>query len=156
MAFGPRLKTWGTTNRHNFHGPLPGIVRLCGILTDTAKGKIGQPPPVLQLRNSFGEFVLRAHWLESTDGAEQTRHVGITIDRRVPRALALHRRLEDLPLTGREKQLCLLLVAYDMSRRDIADVMGVSTGTVITHQSSLYAKLSVHSRAGLVGALLPG
>jgi DNA-binding CsgD family transcriptional regulator len=32
----------------------------------------------------------------------------------------------------------------------------VSTGTVITHQSSLYAKLGVHSRAGLLAALLSG
>jgi DNA-binding CsgD family transcriptional regulator len=59
-------------------------------------------------------------------------------------------------LTGREKQLCLLLLAYDLSRRDVADTMGISSGTVITHQSNLYAKLSVHSRAGLIGALLPG
>jgi Bacterial regulatory proteins, luxR family len=32
--------------------------------------------------------------------------------------------------------------------------MRVSTGTVITHQSNLYAKLGVHSRAGLLAALL--
>jgi DNA-binding CsgD family transcriptional regulator len=34
--------------------------------------------------------------------------------------------------------------------------MGLSTGTVITHQSSIYAKLGVHTRAGLLAALLPG
>jgi DNA-binding CsgD family transcriptional regulator len=73
-------------------------------------------------------------WLGPTDGAEQTRHIGITIERRVPRALALRRRVEDLPLTGREKQLCLLL-AHDRSRQDLADAMGLSTGTIITHQS---------------------
>jgi DNA-binding CsgD family transcriptional regulator len=103
----------------------------------------------------MGEFILRAYWLGSTDGAEQTRHIGITIERRVPRALALRRRVEDLPLTGREKQLCLLL-AHARSRQDLADAMGVSTGTVITHQSSIYAKLGVHSRAELLAALLPG
>jgi DNA-binding CsgD family transcriptional regulator len=156
MALGLRLKTWATINRHNIHSPLPEIARLCRILADTTKGKIGQPPPVMRLRNPFGEFVLRAYWLEPTDGIDQTRHIGITIDRQVPRALALHRRLEDLPLTGREKQLCLLLLAYDLSRRDVADRMGISSGTVITHQSNLYAKLGVHSRAGLIGALLPG
>ncbi len=62
---------------------------------------------------------------------------------------------EDLPLTGREKQLCLLL-AHARSRQDLADAMGVSTGTVITHQGSIYAKLGVHSRAELVASLLPG
>jgi DNA-binding CsgD family transcriptional regulator len=156
MAFGPHLKTWATTTRPNIPGHLPEIARLCCILADTANGKIGQPPPVLRLRNPFGEFILRAYWLEPTDGTEQTRHVAITIDRHVPRALALHRRLEDLSLTGREKQLCVLLVAHDLCRGDVADVMGVSIGTAITHQSSLYAKLGVHSRAGLVSALLPG
>jgi DNA-binding CsgD family transcriptional regulator len=131
-------------------------VRLCHTLAATAKGQIGQPPPVLRLRNPWGEFVLRAYWLGPTDGAEQTRHIGITIERRVPRALALRRRVEDLPLTGREKQLCLQLLAHARSRQDLADAMGVSTGTVITHQSSIYAKLGVHSRAELLAALLPG
>jgi DNA-binding CsgD family transcriptional regulator len=93
--------------------------------------------------------------LEPTDGAEQTRNIGITIARRVPRALAMHRRLEDLPLTGREKQLCLLL-GHGRSRQVLADATGVSTGTIITHQRSIHAKLGVHSRAGLLAALLPG
>lgn len=133
----------------------PEIAQLCYRLVATANGQIGQPPPVLRLRNPWGEFVLRAYWLGPTDGAEQTRQIGITIERRVPRMLALRRRVEDFPLTGREKQLCLLL-AQDRSRRDLADAMGVSTGTVITHQSSVYSKLGVHSRAELLTALLPG
>jgi DNA-binding CsgD family transcriptional regulator len=155
MALGLRLKSWSPANRRKVHEPLPEIVRLGRILADTAKGKIGQPPPVLRLRNPFGEFVLRAYWLEPTDGSELTRHIGVTIERRVPWALVLLRRLEDLPLTGREKQLCLLL-AQDRSRQDLADAMGVSASTVITHQSSIYAKLGVHSRAELLMALLPG
>ena len=110
---------------------------------------------MLRVRNPWGEFVLRAYWLEfKPDGAEQTRHIGITIERRVPRGLAIRRRVEELPLTGREKQLCLLL-AHDGSRRDLADSMGVSTGTVITHQSSIYAKLGVRNRTGLLATLLP-
>jgi DNA-binding CsgD family transcriptional regulator len=152
MALGLRLKSWATTARRE---PLPEIAQLCRNLANTAKGKIGQPPPVLRLRNPFGEFVLRAYWLEPTDGAELTHHISIMIERRVPRALALHRRLEDLPLTGREKQLCLLL-AHNRSRQDLADAMGVSTGTIITHQRSVYAKLGVHSRTDLLAALLPG
>jgi DNA-binding CsgD family transcriptional regulator len=135
--------------------PAPELARLCHTLVATANGRIGQPPPVLRLRNPWGEFVLRAYWLEPTDGAEQTRNIGITIARRVPRALAMHRRLEDLPLTGREKQLCLLL-GHGRSRQVLADAMGVSTGTIITHQRSIHAKLGVHSRAGLLAALLPG
>jgi DNA-binding CsgD family transcriptional regulator len=153
MALNPRLLP--SSNWRGVHEPAPEIARLCNALTATARGEAGQPPPVLRLRNPWGEFVLRAYWLGPTDGAEQTRQIGITIERRVLRVLALRRRVEGLPLTGREKQLCMLL-AHDRSRRDLADAMGVSTGTVITHQSSLYAKLGVHSRAGLLAALLSG
>jgi DNA-binding CsgD family transcriptional regulator len=149
MAFSSRTPERRIENRP------PMIAQLCGSLTSTAAGQIGRGPPALRLRNNSGEFVLRAYWFEPTDGTEQTRHIGITIERRVPRALALRRRIEELSLTGREKQLCLLL-AHDRSRQDLADAMGVSTGTVITHQSSVYSKLGVHSRAGLLAALLPG
>jgi DNA-binding CsgD family transcriptional regulator len=87
-------------------------------------------------------------------GAEQTSNIGLTVERRVSRTLALHRRIEKMPLTGREKQLCLLL-AQDRSRRDLADAMGVTARTIITHQSRIYAKLGVHSRTELLAALLP-
>jgi DNA-binding CsgD family transcriptional regulator len=152
MALNPH---WSPkANWRGLHGPVPDIGRLCRMLATIAKGDIGQPPPVLRLRNAWGEFVFRAYWLGPTDGTEQTRHIGITIERRVPRALALRRLIEELPLTGREKQLCLHL-AHDRSRQDLADAMGVSTGTIVTHQSTIYAKLRVHSRAELLAALSP-
>jgi DNA-binding CsgD family transcriptional regulator len=143
-----------TADWRALNNPAPEIAQLCRALAATANGQIGQPPPVLRLRNPWGEFVLRAYWFGSTDGTEQTGQIGITIERRVPRAVALRRRVEDLPLTAREKQLCLLL-AHHRPRQDLADAMGVSTGTVITHQSSIYAKLGVHSRAELLAALVP-
>jgi len=134
--------------------PIPEIAQLCCSLLATTRWQIDQPPPVLRRRNPSGEFVLRAYWLGPTDGAEPTRQIGITIERRVPRALAILRRIEELPLTAREKQLCLLL-ARDPDRDDLADAMGVGAGTVVTHQRSIYAKLSVHSRAKLVERLQP-
>ena len=86
-----------------------------------------------------------ADWLGPTNGAEQTSQVGITIERRVPLALALLRRVEDLPLTAREKHLCLLL-ARGLSVPDLAAAMGLTASTVISHQRSIHAKLGVHSR----------
>jgi hypothetical protein len=44
-------------------------------------------------------------------------------ERRVLRALALRRRVEDLALTPREKQLCLLL-AHDIHQQDLGGAMG--------------------------------
>jgi DNA-binding CsgD family transcriptional regulator len=153
MALNPVLSP--TANGRVLGEPIPEIAWLGRTLAATANGELGQPPPVLRLRTPWGEFVLRAYWLGVTDGVEQTRQIGITIERRVPRALALRRRIEDLPLTAREKQLCLLL-ARNASGRDLADVMGLAASTVITHQRSVYAKLGVHGRTELLAALEPG
>ena len=153
MALVPRWSP--TANWSSWHEPAPEIAALCRSLAATANGKIGQSRPIQRLRTPWGVFVLRAYWFGATDGTEQTSQIGITIERRVPLALALRRGVEGLPLTGREKQLCLLLT-HDRSREDLADAMGVSTGTIITHQSSIYAKLGVHSRSELLAALLPG
>lgn len=152
MVLNPRWSP-GTSWRHASE-PIPELAWLCASLAATANGLVGQPPPVLRLRTLWGEFVLRAYCLGPTDGAERTRQTGITIERRVPRALALQQLVEALPLTGREKQLCLLL-AQDPSRQDLSAIMGVAAGTVLTHQRSIYAKLGVHSRAGLLAALRP-
>jgi DNA-binding CsgD family transcriptional regulator len=147
------LPCWSPlTNWHGMHGSAPQISQLCRALAAAADGRLGQPPPVLQLRNPWGRFVLRAYWLGPADGTEQTRDIAVTVERQVPRVLALRRRVESLPLTAREKQLCLLL-ARDPSRHDLADAMGVAASTVVTHQHSVYAKLGVHNRAGLLAEL---
>jgi DNA-binding CsgD family transcriptional regulator len=153
MALNPRLSP--TANRRGLGKPVPEIARLCCALAATASGKVGQAPPILRLKTPWGEFVLRAYWLGGTDDAEQSRQIGITIERRVPRVLALRRRIEALALTAREKQLCMLLVC-NPSGHDLAEAMGLATSTVITHQRSVYAKLSVHSRSGLFAVLETG
>jgi DNA-binding CsgD family transcriptional regulator len=152
MALNPRLSP--EIRWRGLGEPIAEIARLRRMLAATANDEIGQPPPVLRLRNPWGEFVLRAYWFGATDGSEPTRRIGITIERRVPRALALRRRVESLPLTAREKQLCLLL-ARDQSGQTLADGMGLAASTVTTHQRSIYAKLGVHSRLGLLRALEP-
>ena len=81
MALNPSLSP--TANRLGLGGPIPEIAQLCRILTATASGELGQFPPVLRLWSPWGEFVLRAYWFGATDGAEQTRQIGVTIERRV-------------------------------------------------------------------------
>jgi DNA-binding CsgD family transcriptional regulator len=150
MALNPRFSPM--VEWRGLRDPVPEVQRLCCNLVTIARGEIGRSPPALRLRNPWGEFILRAYWFGATDGAEQTGLIGITIERRVPRALALRRHIEDLRLTGREKQLCLLL-ASNISTQDLADMMGVAASTVVTHQRSVYTKLGVHSRAGLLAIL---
>jgi ATP/maltotriose-dependent transcriptional regulator MalT len=147
------LPYWSSTTKwHELHGSVPQIRQLCRALAATGDGQVGQPPPVSRFQNRWGTFILRAYWFGPTDGSEQTRQIAITIERRVPRALAVRRRIENLPLTGREKQLCLLLV-QDPSRKDLADAMGVAISTIVTHQHSIYDKLGVYTRAGLLAKL---
>jgi len=100
----------------------------------------------------MGGFVLRGYWLGPTDGAEQTRQIAITIERRVPRALALRRRVEDLPLTARENNSACWW-RRNPSRQDLADAMGVAVSTATTHQHSVYAKLDVHKPRWTAGLL---
>jgi DNA-binding CsgD family transcriptional regulator len=150
MALNPCMSP--TARLHGLDGSIPEIAALGRTLRATATGAFGQPPPVLRLLSPWGEFVLRAYWLGTTDGTEQTREIGVTIERHVPRVLSLRRRVEALPLTAREKQLCLLL-SRNRPSQDLAQMMGLATSTVITHQRSVYAKLGVHSRAGLLAML---
>lgn len=51
-------------------------------------------------------------------------------------------------LTEREWEIAVL-VAYDMTRREIALVTGLSEHTVRTHVQNIYAKLEIHSKVAL-------
>ena len=153
LALVPQLSL--ATDSRAITEPIAELAWLCRNLAAAANGEAGQPPPVLRRRNVWGQFILRAYWLGPTDGEAPTRQVGITVERRVPRTLALWRRVEELPLTAREKQLSVLLTR-DLTRDGVAREMGLSATTVMTHQRSIYAKLGVHSRAGLIASLQPG
>jgi hypothetical protein len=103
MALHPR---WSSATRwQSLRESLPEIAELCRALCAVGKGVAGYPPPTLKKRNQWGDFVLRAYWLGPTDGEELTEFVGVTIERRLPRMLAVFRRVEQLPLTAREKEL---------------------------------------------------
>lgn len=52
-------------------------------------------------------------------------------------------------LTDREKQV-LKLIAEGYTHKEIADMLSISTKTVIVHQTNLSEKLDINSRAGLI------
>jgi len=52
-------------------------------------------------------------------------------------------------LTDREKQV-LKLVAEGYRHKEVADMLNISTKTVIAHQTNIGEKLDVHTRAGLI------
>jgi DNA-binding CsgD family transcriptional regulator len=76
----------------------------------------------------------------------------IAFERREALALRLLRKIEALPLSRREKDLCLLL-ARDHDTASAARAMGVSESTVVTHRRSLYEKLGLESRTALINRL---
>jgi DNA-binding CsgD family transcriptional regulator len=65
----------------------------------------------------------------------------------------LRRRLENLPLSRCQAQLCLLM-ASGLSYAAIAKHLGIAKSTVIDHTRHLYGKLDVRNCAGLINKLL--
>ena len=63
------------------------------------------------------------------------------------------RRTDDLPLSARESEACLLLLAGH-SRPTIAERLGVSQHTAIAYGRNIYAKLNVRNRAELAAKVL--
>jgi DNA-binding CsgD family transcriptional regulator len=150
MALVPR---WGPDTAARMRlGEPEELVRLCRLLTAASSSRLPAAPPVLRRTNAWGEFVLRAYWLDAPRGEEPSRLVGIMIERREPRSLGLLRRVEALPLSRREKELCLLL-AHGHDAGNAASALGVTEHTVISHRRSIYNKLGVENRWALIERL---
>jgi DNA-binding CsgD family transcriptional regulator len=131
----------------------PEVMRVCQDLVRIFEEKAPSAAPVCQLRNAWGTFTFRAYWLDRAAGPHAQPLIGITVERLEPLALKLWRRAEDLPLSGREIEVCVPL-ALGQSRAEIAERLGVSENTAINHCRNIYAKLGVQSRAGLVAKVL--
>jgi len=130
----------------------PEVARLCQDLVQIFEDKAPLAAPVCQLTNPWGAFTFRAYWLDRGEGPGAQPLIGVTVERLEPLALKLWRRAEELPLTGRELEVCQLL-ALGRPRAEIAERLGVSENTAINHCRNLYGKLGVHSRAELIESL---
>jgi DNA-binding CsgD family transcriptional regulator len=128
------------------------VVRLCQRVAAWSEDHPLSTPPVWRCRNDWGELVFRVFRMEQHAGLPTPRLLSVGIERREPLRLKLLRRLGELPLSTRETELCLALLD-GASRGEIAERMGVSATTAITHTRNLYTKLDVHNRMELVEKL---
>jgi len=130
----------------------PEVMRLCHDLMRIFENKAPSSVPACQIANAWGVFTFRAFWLDRTAQEQEAPLIGISIERLEPLALKLWRLAENLPLSGREIEVCLPL-ALGQPRAEIAERIGVSENTAINHCRNIYAKLGVQSRAELVEKL---
>jgi DNA-binding CsgD family transcriptional regulator len=148
------LPTWSPRDAPPGHSMSPSdlVTRMCRDVVGVFEDRLPQTPPARFYRNSWGGFELRAYFLASEKEMPSKSLVGIAIVRHEPLALRLARRAEALPLSPREIEFCLLAAAGH-SRGDIAERMGVSAHTAITHGRNVYAKLRVDNRVALFNKL---
>lgn len=111
---------------------------------------IGQPPTTPH-ENAWGQFIFGAHFL-SNESVDRDGFVGITIRYRQPAILTALANMNELSLSARQKDICLLLL-QSRSRQKIAGHLGITTNTVTTHVRAIYDKLGVRNRDELGGKL---
>ena len=130
--------------------PLP-VVKLCRDLSRIFADDPMASAPTYHHRNAWGGFQFRAYWLDR--GEPDSGLIGITVSHREPLTVRLVRRVGELPLNGREAEVCRYM-ASGLSNEAIGDRLGISKHTAIAHGRWIYNKLGVHNRAELVGKLL--
>lgn len=113
----------------------------------------GQPvsPPMIELQNPWGKFVLRAYPMESS-GATTNGPVVIVIERHVPLKLKLLNAMQSSTLSTKQKEVCLLLTEGS-SYQHLAERLGVRPNTIIDHVRKIYDKLDVRSHHELLSKL---
>jgi DNA-binding CsgD family transcriptional regulator len=128
----------------------PALVLMCRNLDRVFAGAAAEPP-VHHHRNVWGGFTFRANWLDAADTGPGL--VAIAIGFEEPTPVRLMRALGRLPLSRRQAEVCLLM-ATGSSYDAIAQELGISRHTAISHSRWIYNKLDVHNRAELINKLL--
>jgi DNA-binding CsgD family transcriptional regulator len=138
----------------------PPLLKLCQDLRTIFRGAAAAPP-VLHHINPWGLFVFRAYFLsalENPDGlngpdnAEQGL-IGLTVEQHIPLKLRRWRRISALPLSAKQREICLLL-GEGLSYMEIAARLGISPNTARDYIRLIYDKLDVPDREGLLKYLL--
>lgn len=107
--------------------------------------------PVQRHRNAWGEFVFRGYPLSPR--TERDGSIAMVIERHEPTPITLMRTLRKLPVTARQREVCLLL-SYGYTHSMIGERMHVSKHTATDYVRKIYDKLDVRSQDQLMKKLM--
>jgi DNA-binding CsgD family transcriptional regulator len=106
----------------------------------------------VQHHSAWGRFRIRAYRLQDLAG-RRADHVGLLIGRNEPQVLALVRGTGASGLSPQQREVALL-VAGGKSNQEIARALSLSLNTASYHVKQVFARLKVHNRKDVEGALL--
>ena len=127
------------------------LVRICRDLARIYADDPAAIAPTYRCANVWGGFSFRAQWLNGDNPA--LGQIGITVTHEVPLPVRLMRSVKQLPLSRRQSEVCVLM-ATGASSETVAEQLGISRSTAITHGRGIYDKLDVHNRSELLTKLL--
>lgn len=118
------------------------------------------PVPALELRNQWGAFAVHGFLLGGPAnagepaGASATGPLfGLQLGRRLPAEVLAVRRMAELPLSFKQKELCLCLVR-GLRPPQIEAELGIKPTTQKDYLARIYAKLQIGTREALLDRLL--
>ena len=149
LAANPRLAPGAVAWRgESLVGSL--IETLLDRLNAVAAGR-STAPPVVELYNPWGKFILRAYPMDSIGAGP----IVIVIERHVPLKLKLQNAMQFTSLSVKQKEVCLLLTDGS-SYQNVAARLGVRPSTIIDHVRKIYDKLDVRNHHELLSKLAQG
>lgn len=117
------------------------IKELCRSLLALQKPQ-ATAPPCQKWTTPWGIFHFRPTLLMPAGERGEPSLIAVAITHLVPRALALWQTVQGLPLSDRQRRVCLSFV-LGRSLTEIADELRLSRHTVIDHLNKVYEKLNL-------------
>jgi DNA-binding CsgD family transcriptional regulator len=138
------------TNLHENTGPILKQLATCLIDRYNRHARVITRP--MQIQNSWGLFILKAHLLHQLDSSDKL--IGVTLQMGLPWQIQLLKAMQQTPsLAIKQREACLWRIE-GLSQNNIASKMGVSPHSVNDFLKVVYRKLNVHNKEGLVKKLL--
>lgn len=121
------------------------------VLANFSDSDAAVSPPAWTLKNKWGEFQVRAYALQEAAGA--TRSYGVTVEKKIPAAVLMLKKIKQMPLSNRQREVCFHL-ARGVGNEDIATMLGISATTLKEHTQAIYRKLAIEKREDLIRMVL--